>query len=84
MGGDVCQLTDNSTTFLQPAGLRGGSWGGLPSDSAAIFQLSRVEAEDVGFRVASVGSVPEPSTGLLAVLACGLAWWKRKSFRRVA
>jgi hypothetical protein len=28
--------------------------------------------------------VPEPSTGLLAALACGLMWWKRKSFSRVS
>jgi hypothetical protein len=32
----------------------------------------------------SDGSVPEPSTGMMAVLACGLVWWKRESLRRVA
>ena len=30
-----------------------------------------------GFRVASV---PEPSSGVLAVVACGLMWWWRKRF----
>ena len=31
----------------------------------------------VGFRVAET---PEPSTGVLAVIACGIMWWWRRRF----
>jgi sulfatase modifying factor 1 len=83
MGGDVFQWND--TTIGSSRGLRGGYWNLDPSISAASFRTGDNPALEsntgVGFRVASV---PEPSTGLLAVLACGLLWWKRKSVWRVA
>ncbi len=37
------------------------------------------ELDFAGFRVAHV--VPEPSTGVLAILACGMMWWWRKRFK---
>ncbi|HEV2970553.1 MAG TPA: hypothetical protein VGY55_11335 [Pirellulales bacterium] len=40
-------------------------------------------AGTISYNFYSDGSVPEPSTGMMAVLACGLVWWKRKSFRRI-
>jgi sulfatase modifying factor 1 len=83
MGGNVNQwneaLIDGSFR-----GYRGGSFDnvvfGLESSLRANFDPAS-ESSLIGFRVASV---PEPSTALLAVLACGLMWWKRQSFRRVA
>jgi hypothetical protein len=36
------------------------------------------ESESYGFRVATV---PEPSTAVLAVIACGLMWVLRKRFK---
>jgi formylglycine-generating enzyme len=86
MGGDVNQWNE-ALINGSIRGLRGGSF----SDGSGLMQSTSGRATvlgspefaygNVGFRVASV---PEPSTGVLAVLACGLAWWKRKSFRRVA
>jgi formylglycine-generating enzyme required for sulfatase activity len=64
-------------------GLRGGSWASdkllyLPSKG----RYSTAPTTDVynfayGFRVAAV---PEPSTGLLAILGCGLIWRSRGRF----
>jgi formylglycine-generating enzyme required for sulfatase activity len=84
MGGNVEQW--NEALFNGSLrGLRGGSF----SDSISSALSSSFQGVGdptnaitvIGFRVASV---PEPSTGLLAVLACGLSGWKRKSFRRLA
>ena len=65
-------------------GIRGGSFahdsGALPSSFRGSDYPMSIQYY-LGFRVASI---PEPSTGVLAVLACGLMWWKRRSFRRVA
>jgi hypothetical protein len=35
-------------------------------------------------RATRIAYVPEPSTDLMAVRACGLMWWTRKSFKRLA
>ena len=85
-GGDVYQWNETGETGAQ-RNVRGGSW--LSSSDGLLssyrpFNDPAVESYGIGFRVASVASVPEPSSGLLAVLACGLLWWKKKSFRRVA
>jgi site-specific recombinase XerD len=63
--------------------LYGGKW----DDSLAIFLAASIrdngvaENEDspYGFRVAT--EVPEPSTGVLAILACGLMCWWSKRFK---
>jgi formylglycine-generating enzyme len=73
MGGDVFQW--NEATFDLGRGYRGGWWGDDGSQSAASlsgFARPTYYSEVVGFRVASVGSVPEPST--MALLACGMLW----------
>jgi formylglycine-generating enzyme len=61
--------------------VRGGDYNSLSSDLQPSNRNGVNPTEEngvgIGFRVASI---PEPSTGLLAVLACGLVWWKRKSF----
>jgi formylglycine-generating enzyme len=82
-GGDVFQWNETAVT-TSSHGVRGGSFGDYsygPSSSYRLIDVPPGELTNFGFRVASV---PEPSTGLLAVLACGLMWWKRKLFRRVA
>jgi sulfatase modifying factor 1 len=58
---------------------------GVPWDSYATFLPSFVwndnvptdEIDDIGFRVATI---PEPSTAVLAILACGAIWWSLKRF----
>ncbi len=87
MGGGVLQWNEAFYDFGSGntgRGLRGGDYIDTSTFSGASYRFSdspNYEFNYVGFRVASVGGVPEPSTGLLAVLAFGLAWWKRKSFR---
>jgi len=59
-------------------GLRGGSWGGstdLIQSSLRDSYGSSIEASSVGFRVASV---PEPTTGILAMFASGVLLIRRK------
>ena len=80
MGGDVYQWNEAliSGSFR---GLRGGSY----NFSSTNLRSSNRDSNDptnesdsvVGFRVAST---PEPSTGVLAVVACGLMWAIRKRF----
>jgi len=63
-------------------GLRGGSYGGDSGDqlsSSRVIDTPTSPFNDIGFRVASV--VPEPSTGMVAIIACGLMWWWRKRFK---
>ena len=85
MGGDVFQWNDTAIPVTGETfrGLRGGSF-----SQSAIGLKSSVrndadptpEENDFGFRLASVPGVPEPSTGVLAVLACGAAlWWRKRS-----
>jgi len=63
-------------------GLRGGAfvfsfWDSPLASLRGSIDLNG-EFDSVGFRVATV---PEPSTGMLAVLACGLMWMLRKRFK---
>ena len=62
-------------------GIRGGSWFNvsfhLQSSSRGSYD-PRFGVYDIGFRVATV---PEPGTGVLAVVACGLMWVLRKWFK---
>jgi formylglycine-generating enzyme required for sulfatase activity len=74
MGGNVTQWNEaliNGTN----RGIRGGSW----IDSSNILKSSNRYGYDpqdpdniIGFRLASV---PEPSTAVLALIACGMMWW---------
>jgi sulfatase modifying factor 1 len=72
MGGDLYQW--NEADILGDGsrrGMRGGFWSGSPNVSAASF-LGSLDAagiyDSVGFRVASVGGVPEPRSVLLALI----------------
>ena len=71
--GDVFQW--NETQIGSFRGLRGGSWGSSSFDMSSSYRYDinpSVEDHDnavVGFRVAIV---PEPSTAVLAGIACGL------------
>jgi formylglycine-generating enzyme required for sulfatase activity len=73
MGGDVWQW--NEALIVSPyRGLRGSSWRGGYTGSAASFRTigdPTAEVDDWGFRVASVGDVPEPPTIISALV--GLA-----------
>jgi formylglycine-generating enzyme required for sulfatase activity len=80
MGGDVNQWND--TAQGPSRGVGGGFWGSSPFSSASYalgVNDPTWEGYAFGFRVASVGGVPEPSTGLLAALACGVIWFARRS-----
>jgi hypothetical protein len=70
-GGPPVEGGVNGLFGYQPAP---GMPGGFPAGSVGTMD----------YNFFSDGSVPEPSTGVLAVLACGLMWWKRKMIRRVA
>jgi formylglycine-generating enzyme len=83
MGGNVFQWNEASIggSFR---GVRGGSWNSLastlPSSFRNLFLGPTFEDSYVGFRVAN--NVPEPSSGVLAVIACGMMWWwGRKRFK---
>jgi formylglycine-generating enzyme required for sulfatase activity len=82
-GGDLGQWNDTALGSLYRS-VRGGAFtseSSILSSSIGGADGPTDEFFGEGFRVATV---PEPSTGMLAVLACGLTWWKRKSFRRIA
>ena len=49
-------------------------------NNAIVFQYSLADGRS-GIAVATVATVPEPSTGVLGVIACGLMWWWRKRFK---
>jgi sulfatase modifying factor 1 len=81
MGGNVWQW--NELISGSDRGLRGGSF----SKPLSLYLLSSMRSDmppaddissTVGFRVASI---PEPSTVVLAVLACGMIWWWRRRLR---
>jgi hypothetical protein len=79
---DYSDPTNNS--FNDPV-RRGGGWNrpsGLLSSSDRYYGVPTNSGDGIGFRVASVESVPEPSTYLLvAVGLLGLAMAKRKPFK---
>ncbi len=76
MGGDVLQW--NEALIGLDRGLRGGAFFNI---AANLESTNRTDSgpsggiASVGFRLASV---PEPSTAVLAVVACGVALWWRK------
>jgi formylglycine-generating enzyme required for sulfatase activity len=81
MGGNVWQWNE-ALNSDSSRGLRGGSFG---NDSSFLLSSYRADynpsigSSIIGFRVASI--VPEPSTGVLAVIACGMLLWWRKRFK---
>jgi len=81
-GGNVWEWND---TVIGPSrGFRGGSWLFSEDDLRASNRNNHVpsnEDGDVGFRVASVAAVPEPSTAMFGI-GLGLMWVLRR--RRVS
>jgi formylglycine-generating enzyme required for sulfatase activity len=80
-GGNVAEWNETVIGGPSARGLRGGSWGLDSSYLLASDQLSPTSTSvfvNVGFRVATV---PEPSTAVLAIAACGLMWVLRKRFK---
>jgi len=84
VGGNVFQWNEAliGSSFR---GLRGGSFDNL---SGNMLSSTRVVdpaggGNNVGFRVVSIpnGYIPEPSTGVLAFIACLIMWWWRKRFK---
>jgi sulfatase-modifying factor enzyme 1/PEP-CTERM motif-containing protein len=81
MGGNVYQWNE-ALISGSSRGLRGGSFNNVTSFLLSSNRGSgppSLVIRTVGFRVAS--DVPEPSTGVLAVIACGMMWWRRRRFR---
>jgi formylglycine-generating enzyme required for sulfatase activity len=62
-------------------GVRGGAWyydaSYLPSSGRYNYYPSGKNFSYFGFRVATI---PEPSTGMLAIVAGCAVWWRRKRF----
>ena len=78
MAGNIDQFNED-LIIAGNRGLRGGSfltasWLELQSSFRNYNQPSH-GVSDIGFRLASVANVPEPSTGVLAVIAGGMLWW---------
>jgi formylglycine-generating enzyme required for sulfatase activity len=87
MGGNVAQM--NETLLAIGREVLGGDW---QANSVAMESTSLGDAAvtpffggvGAGFRVASVATIPEPSSAVLASLACALLWSKRKPLLRIA
>jgi formylglycine-generating enzyme len=83
MGGNVFQWNEALISGLSVPfrGLRGGSTfvtSDILLSSGRAMGDPTIEFGSIGFRVVSV---PEPSTGVLAILACGMLWWWRKRLK---
>ena len=62
-------------------GVRGGAFNNSSSPLRSSIRSGNIPASEnffIGFRVATV---PEPSTGVLTIFACGLMWVLRKRFK---
>ncbi len=79
MGGDVFQWDEavvGSSDRLARGGafFYGANW--MLPEERTFHDLPTLESFTVGFRLASV---PEPSTAVLAIIACGvLCWWRKR------
>jgi sulfatase modifying factor 1 len=87
MGGDVSQWDESTNGSARV--FRGGSFfhntfnlqSSLRNSADPNFESNGL----IGFRVATVAGVPEPSSAVLGVLACGMAlWWKKRFKSHVA
>ncbi|HEV3137118.1 MAG TPA: formylglycine-generating enzyme family protein [Pirellulales bacterium] len=81
MGGNIWQWNE-SLIGGSTRGFRGGSFFDFSLYLESSFRNNLYPdygGSALGFRVAS--TIPEPSTGVLAVIACGMMWWWRKRFK---
>jgi formylglycine-generating enzyme required for sulfatase activity len=80
-GGNVFEWNESSIDAFS-RGTRGGSFIQpslfLQSSDRANYFPATFENYYHGFRVATV---PEPSSAMLAIIACGIVWWWRKRFK---
>ena len=86
MGGDVWQWDETLIDSIYRGNL-GGSFisSSLLARSSVPGSLAPTSVYDeVGFRLASISPVPEPSTAVLALLCFGVALWWRWRFKRSA
>ncbi len=79
VGGNVFQWNEALISGISGSfrGLRGGSFSIFSGYLQSSTRVNgggdpSVEGDGIGFRVAST---PEPSTAVLAVIACGMMWW---------
>ena len=84
MAGNVWQWNEGFVSNSRQIGF-GGSFLGGPEYSSSSFALASGQPNlafvDIGIRLASAPGVPEPSTGMLAVIAAAMLWWWRKRFK---
>ena len=82
MGGNISQWNEALISGSY-RGVRGGDLGFLSGELLSRARSTgnpNGEGNLVGFRVASIPT-PEPSTAVLAVIACGMMWMLRKRFK---
>ena len=82
MAGNVRQWNEAFNGSFR--GLRGGHFLSTSTDlrsSSRILAFADNGDSEHGFRLASAANVPEPSTGVLAVIAGAMLWWWRKRFK---
>ena len=77
-------LVNGPTPSSSAGALRGGNWS---NDSGFLLSLAwgfnnpTVESSSLGFRVASIAIIPEPSTAALAASAFALLTFRRRRRR---
>jgi formylglycine-generating enzyme required for sulfatase activity len=85
-GGNVWEWNDavisnDPETPAEERGIRGGSWGATVDYLASTYREPTVPANGtagIGFRLASVNAIPEPSSMLLTMVAGGMMLIRRK------
>ena len=75
--------SDTNYDASSSRGMRGGQFAQSSASlasSSRLYYLSESENSDIGFRVASISSVPEPSSvaALLGLAVMSLLWWRRR------
>jgi len=72
----------NESLLTSNRGIRGGMFANTANNLRALVQSASNptnEAMGIGFRVATVAAVPEPSAGVLAILGGALMlWWAKR------
>jgi len=85
-GGNVWEWNETLQGAGDGRGVRGGSWYDGEATLISTFGTSlnaTIEAGNVGFRVASLAPIPEPSTyaAIAGLMSLGVAMWRRRAGR---